>query len=158
MIIPRREEIRGVQGIEKGTLRDTKKAVVFATLGLPLDPATGIFVTKEPGQEWLDGIAHFPFIVKAEKFDQLNRIYDDGTADTRLDAVLDELKTSHDPRVSETAYKIEKLLIDALFVWGRRFLENYQHALVVIKSKAPHLEVIEKRGGAFELKFGRNHK
>jgi hypothetical protein len=153
MIIPRKEDLSGISGIDKGAIRDTKKAVVFATTGLPIDPATGIFVAKKPGENWLEGDAYFPFKVPNELFAKVNRIYDSGTADSELDAVLDELKASSDPRVAETAAKLEKLFIDALLVWGRRFLENHSRVLLFLRKKAPQIELQEKKSGAFTFKF-----
>jgi hypothetical protein len=157
MIIPRKEDLTGISGIDKASIRDTKKAVVFATSGLPIDPATGIYMVQKPGENWLDGDAYFPFKVSNEIFSRVNRIYDQGTADTELDAVLDQLKASSDPRIAETATKLEKLFIDALLVWGRRFLENHSRVLLFLRQKAPQIEFQEKKSGAFTFKFfGRN--
>jgi hypothetical protein len=159
MIIPRKEQLAGISGIDKAAIRDTKKAVVFATLGLPIDSATGIFVVRKPDQPWIDGDVYFPFQVSKEQFDRLNRIYDQGTADTELDSILEQLKKWDDPKLAELATKLEKLFIDALFVWGRRFLENHARVLLFLRKKAPQIELVEKDSGAFQFKFfGRNGK
>jgi hypothetical protein len=159
MFIPKKDQLTGISGIDKAAVRNTKKAVVFATLGLPIDSATGIFIVKRPDQPWLDGDAYFPFKVSKEQFDRLNRIYDQGTADSELDSILDQLKKWDDPKLAEMATRLEKLFVDALFVWGRRFLENHARILLFLRSKAPQIELVEKGSGAFEFKFfGRNSK
>lgn len=159
MIIPRKEDLSGISGIDKAVSHDSKKAAVFATVRLPIDAATGIFVIGKPGQPWLDGEAYFPFQVSKAQWDRINRIYDSGTADSELDAVLDELKASPDPKIAATAAKLEKLFVDALLVWGRRFVENYARIGLFLRIKAPQIELIEKGSGAFTFKFfGRNGK
>ena len=150
MVIPRKEDISGLVGIPKGSIKDTKRAVVFATLGLPLDPVTGIFVMRKAGVDRLDGDAYFTFNVPLETFERLNLIYDAGTADVEFDQVLEEIKA--DPLFAAVARRLEILVVDALLVYGRRFLENYQRMLHCLRQRAPDIEIKEKVG-AFEFTF-----
>jgi hypothetical protein len=159
MMLLRKEHLTGIQGVPKGSTTDLKRAVVFATCGVPLDPATGIFISRAEGAaDRLDGKANFTFLIKAKHFHRLNRIYDRQTADTELDAVLDEFKASTDPRVAHAARTIELYLIDGLLTWGRHFIENYQRMVACIKSNAPGIEISEEADGAFTFVFRKEPK
>jgi hypothetical protein len=151
MIIPRKEDLRGLQGAPKGSLKDTKRAVVFATLGLPLDPVTGILVMREPGQDRLDGEAYFTFNVPLEHWNRVNEVYSAEKADIELDSMLDRLKA--DPAFTKIGLELEQLIINALIIYGRRFLENYQRMSQCLRTKAREIEIKEKKAGAFEFKF-----
>lgn len=159
MMLLRKEHLTGIQGVPKGSITDLKRAVVFATCGVPLDPATGIFISRDEGAtDRLDGKANFTFLIKAQQFHRLNRIYDNQTADHELDKVLDEFKASADPRIADTARTIEAYLIDGLLAWGRHFIENYQRMVACVKSKAPGIEVTEGADGAFTFVFRKEPK
>src|SRR5215475_2807894 len=124
MIIPRKEDLRGLAGAPKGSIKDTKRAVVFATLGLPLDPIAGILVLSRNGENRLDGEAHFTFDVPHDNFNRVNHVYLAEKADIELDRMLEHLKA--DPAFATIAADLERMISDALIVYGRRFLENYQ--------------------------------
>jgi hypothetical protein len=151
MIIPRKEDLRGLAGAPKGSTNDTKRAVVFATLGLPLDPATGILIMRSNGQDRLDGEAYFSFDVPLENWDRVNAVYAAGKADTELDLMLDRLKA--EPAYAAIGAELERKITDALIVYGRRYLENFQRTLQFLKSKARDIEIREKGAGAYEFKF-----
>lgn len=151
MIIPRKEDLRGLAGAPKGSIKDTKRAVVFATLGLPLDPVTGILVMRSAGQDRLDGEAHFTFNVPIEHFERVNRVYSAEKADVELDLMLERLKTQ--PAYAGIGAELERMITDALIVYGRRFLENYQRIVQCLMTKARDIEIKEKDSGAFEFKF-----
>lgn len=151
MIIPRKDDLRGLIGAPKGSIKDTKRAVVFATLGLPLDPVTGIIVTHAPGQDRMDGEAYFTFDVALEHFERVNRVYAAEKADLELDSMLERLKS--EPAYASIGTELERIVTDALIVYGRRFLENYQRMVQCLMTKARDIEVKEKKAGAFEFKF-----
>ena len=151
MIIPRKEDLRGLAGVPKGSTNDTKRAVVFATLGLALDPTTGIMVMHSAGQERLDGEVYFNFNVPLENWDRVNAVYAAGQADTELDAMLERLKA--DPAYAAIGAELERRITDALIVYGRRYLENFQRILQFLKSKARDIEIKEKGAGAYQFKF-----
>jgi len=151
MITPRKEDLKGLIGVPRGTMKDAKKAVVFATLGLPLDPVIGILVMRSSGQDRMDGDAHFTFNVPIENFDRVCQVYAAGDADTELDEMLDRLKA--DPSYAAVGSRLERLISDALIVYGRRFLENYQRMVGFLMNKGRDIEIQEKQSGAFEFKF-----
>ena len=151
MIIPRKEDLRGISGVPRGSIKDTKRAVVFATLGLPLDPIIGILVLRATGQDRLDGEAHFTFNVPLEQWDRVNQVYGAEMADIELDRMLDRLKG--EPAYAAIGTELERMVTDALIIYGRRFLENYQRTVQFLISKARDIEIKEKPAGAFEFKF-----
>lgn len=151
MIIPRKEDLRGLAGVPQGSINDTKRAVVFATLGLPLDPRIGILVMRQAGQDRLDGQAHFTFNVEKQHLDRVNAVYDAGKADAELDEMLDRLKT--DPAYAAIGTQLERMVSDALIIYGRRFLENYQRTTRLLMTKGRDIEITEKPAGAFQFKF-----
>jgi hypothetical protein len=151
MIIPRKEDLPGLAGAPKGSTNDTKRAVVFATLGLPLDPLSGILVMRSDGQDRLDGEVYFSFDVPLENWDRVNAVYAAGKADTELDLMLDRLKA--EPAYAAIGVELERKITDALIVYGRRYLENFQRTLQFLKSKARDIEIREKGAGAYEFKF-----
>lgn len=151
MIIPRKEDLAGLIGVPRGSMNDTKKAVVFATLGLPLDPVIGILVMRSPGRDRLDGEAHYTFNVPIENWNRVCQLYAAGDADSVLDEMLDRLKA--DPTYTVIGAKLEQLVSDALVVYGRRFLENYQRMVALLMNKGRDIEIREKKAGAFEFKF-----
>ena len=151
MIIPRKEDLHGLAGVPKGSTNDTKRAVVFATLGLPLDPLTGIMVMRSNGQDRLDGEIYFSFNVPLENWDRVNAVYATGNADIELDLMLERLKT--DPAYAAIGTELERRITDALIVYGRRYLENFQRILQFLKSKARDIEIKEKGAGAYQFKF-----
>jgi hypothetical protein len=151
MIIPRQEDLRGLKGAPKGSIKDTKRAVVFATLGLPLDPVSGILVMRLSSQDRLDGDAYFTFDVPLDHWERVNRVYSAEKADLELDAMLERLKTN--PAFAAIGTELEQMIVNALIVYGRRFLENYQRMTKCLQSKGRDIEIKEKKGGAFEFKF-----
>lgn len=151
MQIPRKEDLKGIAGVPKGSMKDTKRAVVFATLGLPLDPQIGILVMHESGQDRLDGEAYFSFNVDLANLDRVQSIYEAATADVELDKMLDRLKT--DPAYFAIGTQLERMISDALIVYGRRFLENYQRMTRFLMARGQDIEITKKRSGAFEFKF-----
>jgi hypothetical protein len=138
MIIPRKEDLRGLAGAPKGSTNDTKRAVVFATLGLPLNPAAGVLVMRPAGHDRLDGEAFFSFDVAVENWDRVNAIYAAGKGD---------------PAYTAIGVELERMISNALVVYGRRFLENFVRTLQFLKSKARDIEIKEKGAGAYVFKF-----
>jgi hypothetical protein len=151
MIIPKKEDLHGLAGAPKGSTNDTKRAVVFATLGLPLDPLTGVLVMRSNGQDRLDGEVYFNFNVPLENWDRVNGVYSAGKADSELDLLLERLKK--EPAYAAIGAELERRITDALIVYGRRYLENFQRTLQFLKSKARDIEIKEKGAGAYEFKF-----
>jgi len=154
MVIPRKEDLRGLSGVPKGSIKDTKRAVVFATLGLPLNPATGILVIRFPGQNKLDSEAYFSFDVPLDNWDRVNEVYSTGTADLELDAALEQIKAN--PVFASIGTELERRISDALIVYGRRFLENYSRMVQCLMSGARDITIKEKTNdekGAYEFTF-----
>src|SRR5246127_595966 len=151
MHIPRKDELSGLAGVPMGSIRDTKRAVVFATLGLPLDPRIGILVIRETGQDRLDGEAYFTFKVDKQNLDRVNEVYDAEKADFELDEMLDRLKA--DPASAAIGTQLERMISDALIIYGRRFLENYQRMKALLVTKGQDIEITKKSSGAFAFKF-----
>ena len=153
MIIPRKEDLQGLAGAPKGSIKDTKRAVVFATLGLPLDPITGILILCSAGANRLDGEAYFTFDVPHENFERVNRIYSAEKADIELDAMLERIK--REPAFTMIAVELERVISDALIVYGRRFLENYQRMVQCLMTRGRDIEIKEKGNGkgAYEFRF-----
>ena len=65
--------------------------------------------------------------------------------------MLDRLKA--DPSYAAVGSRLERLISDALIVYGRRFLENYQRMVGFLMNKGRDIEIQEKQSGAFEFKF-----
>jgi hypothetical protein len=151
MIIPRKENLQGLAGVPKGSTNDTKRAVVFATMGLPLDPVSGILVVRSNGQDRLDGDAHFTFKVAVDHWDRVNEVYSAGKADVDLDNLLDRLKA--DPAYAAIGAELERQVTDALLVYGRRFLENFVRTVQFLKTKARDIQIKEKGAGAYQFIF-----
>jgi hypothetical protein len=151
MIIPRKEELRDLSGVPNGSLKDTKRAVVFATLGLPLDPRIGILVMRKAGQDRLDSEAHYTFNITKENFDRVNAVYEAQKADVELDELLERLKAH--PPYAAIGTELERVISDALIIYGRRFLENYQRMVKLLTTNGRDIEIIEKPAGAFQFKF-----
>jgi hypothetical protein len=116
-----------------------------------LDPLTGILVMRSGGQDRLDGEVYFSFEVPLENWDRVNAVYAAGKADTELDLMLDRLKA--EPAYAAIGVELERKITDALIVYGRRYLENFQRTLQFLKSKARDIEIREKGAGAYEFKF-----
>ena len=151
VIIPRKEEVRGLSGAPKGSIKETKRAVVFATLGIPLDPVTGILVLCSESADRLDGEAYYSFNVPLDNWDRVNEIYSAGTADVELDAAIDRLKA--DPNLGSIATELERSIGDALIVYGRRFLENYQRMVQCLMKQGRDITIKDKPKGAYEFRF-----
>lgn len=156
MLIPRKEDLRGLIGVPQGSIKDTKRAVIFATLGLPLDPAIGILVLVPDGTDRLDGEAYFTFNVQKEHLDRCNDVYNRATADVELDQMLERLKA--EPASAAIGTQLERMISDALVIYGRRFLENYQRMTSLLMSKGRDIEITRKPAGAFQFKFTRPKK
>jgi hypothetical protein len=151
MIIPRKENLQGLAGVPKGSTNDTKRAVVFATMGLPLDPVSGILIVHSNGQDRLDGDAHFTFKVELDHWDRVNAVYSAGKADMDLDNMLERLKA--EPAYAAIGAELERQVTDALLVYGRRFLENFVRTLQFLKTKARDIGIRDKGRGAYEFTF-----
>lgn len=107
---------------------DTKQAAVFTTLGLPWrTPAVWIQYNEDHPRS-SGGIAHFNFSpTLAFTFKQLRDTYEAGTADKELDEWIDANIDLG------TVYEFEQVLMRALVVYGRRFLENYRFLIKFLK-------------------------
>lgn len=153
MVIPRKEDLRGLIGVPKGSIKDTKRAVVFATLGLPLDPDNGILVLCSASGDRMDGEAYYSFNVPLENWDRVNEIYGTGTADVALDEALERLKA--DPALVAIVTDLERRISDALIVYGRAFLENYHRMVQCLMSKGKDIRIEEKESGygAYKMSF-----
>jgi|SRR5215469_1186200 len=151
MVIPRKEDLRELVGIPKGAIKDTKRAVVFATLGLPLDPVTGILVLCSAGGNRMDGEAHYNFNVSLDTWDRVNEIYSSAKADVELDSMLERLK--NDPAFASIGTELERRISDALIVYGRAFLENYSRMIQCLMSKGKDIRIEEKNSGSGAYKF-----
>lgn len=123
---------------------NTKQATVLITLGLPLaKPGVFILYDKDnPGSS--GGVAHFLFESNvANAVRQYLRVYDEGQADGELDNFF----ASHrgkSPEIDDFIRQLEPVIRNALIVYGRRFLDNYQ---VVVKSLKTDIAAYVKTGG-----------
>jgi hypothetical protein len=153
MIIPRKEDLHGLAGVPKGSIKDIKQAVVFATLGIPLDPVNGILVLCRQGADRLDGEAYFTFNVPQNNFERIQYVYALDKADVELDAMLDRIKA--DSATAGIGAELERMISDALIIYGRRFLENYQRMTSCLMSKGKDIEIREKdiKRGAYQFVF-----
>ena len=107
------------------SITNTRMATVLCTLGLPL-AKPGVYITydrKYPASS--GGVAHFLF--ESSRNNEVRRylaIYEIATADLALDEFLDKAK-GKSRELDEFILQVEKLIIEALVVYGRRFLDNY---------------------------------
>jgi len=151
MVIPRKEDLRNLVGVPNGSIKDTKRAVVFATLGLPLDPVNGILVLCSTSGNRMDGEAHYNFNVPLENWDRVNEVYSAAKADVELDKALERLKS--DPVHASIGNELERRISDALIVYGRAFLENYSRMVQCLMSKGKDIRIEEKNSGSGAYKF-----
>lgn len=123
------------------TITNTKVAVVFATLGLPFgEPAIWIAYDEEHPKS-SGGVAHFLFQSdQANRVQRLRETFDEGTADVRLDELIEKAK--QDPALVAFATELEKTVTDAIVVYGRKFLENYQRIVRFLREEANECVVI----------------
>ena len=49
--------------------------------------------------------------------------------------------------------ELERLVTDALIIYGRRFLENYQRMIGFLTTKARDIKVQDKKAGAVQFTF-----
>jgi hypothetical protein len=121
-------------------ITNTKVATVLATLGLTL---AGTFITydKEHPQS-SGGVAHFVFETSLNNTVQKYlAIYDAGIADVTLDKFLDSLKGQLPDAI---LIELEAKFAEALVVYGRKFLDNYN---VVVKSLKKDIAKFVVTGG-----------
>lgn len=123
---------------------NTKKATVLITLGLALaKPGVFILYDKENPKS-SGGVAHFLFESNlANLVRQCLRIYDEGRADGDLENFINAAK-GKSPEVDDFIRALEPVIRDALLVYGRRFLDNYQ---VIVKSLKTDIAAYVKTGG-----------
>lgn len=107
------------------SISNTRAATVLCTLGLPL-AKPGVCITYDREHPWSSGgVAHFLF--ESSRNNEVQRylgIYEIATADLTLDEFLDKAKGKNH-ELDEFISQLEKLIADALIVYGRRFLDNY---------------------------------
>jgi hypothetical protein len=123
---------------------NTKKATVLITLGLAL-AKPGVFILYDKDNpKSTGGVAHFLFESNlANLVRQCLRTYDDGRADGDLENFLNAAK-GRSPELGEFIRELEPVIRDALLVYGRRFLDNYQ---VIVKSLKTDIAAYVKTGG-----------
>jgi len=108
-------------------ITNTKLATVLATMGMPLRKP-GVYITYDKeNPRSSGGTAHFLFEA-SPRLSKLSSVYNDGKADSELDQYLDHtLRFKLSP---EDLEELESKIRDALMVYGRKFLDNYQ---VIVK-------------------------
>jgi hypothetical protein len=113
------------------SITNTKAACVLCTLGLRL-AKPGVFITYDKQHPRSSGgVAHFLF--ETSENNEARRylaIYEAGVAETALDDFLEGAK-GQSRELDQFIAQLEKLILEALIVYGRRFLDNYQ---VIAKS------------------------
>ena len=90
------------------------------------------------------GVAHFLF--ESSQNNEARKylaIYETGVADVVLDDFLDGAKGKN-PEIDRFISQLEKFLLEALIVYGRRFLDNYQ---VITKSLRDDISKFVVTGG-----------
>src|SRR5215475_8888786 len=126
------------------SIQNTKAACLLCTLGLRL-AKPGVYITyNQQHRVYSRGIAHFLF--ESSQNTEARRylaIYDAGIADITLDSFLDESK-GKSPEIDRFISELEKLLLEALIVYGRRFLDNYD---VISKSLKRDISKFVVTGG-----------
>jgi hypothetical protein len=113
-------------------ITNTKLATVLATMGLPLRKH-GVYITYDKeNPKSSGGTAHFLFEDSIQnRVGKLSEIYNEGKADEDLDNYLEVLKATMPPAAFE---ELESKITDALIVYGRKFLDNYQIFVKSLKS------------------------
>lgn len=113
------------------SITNTKTATVLMTLGLPL-AKPGVFITYDKeSPKSSGGTAHFLFDTNIKNAAKRHvATYDEGKSIDELETFLDGLRQRSDVPKG-LIEEIEAKLTDALIVYGRKFLDNYQ---VVVKS------------------------
>ena len=113
------------------SITNTKAATVLCTLGLRL-AKPGVYITYDKQHPVSSGgTAHFLF--ESSQDNEARKylgIYDANIADVALDSFLDGAK-GKTRELDQFIAQVEKLFLEALIVYGRRFLDNYQ---VIVKS------------------------
>jgi hypothetical protein len=107
------------------SITNTKAATVLCTLGLRL-ARPGVWITYDREHpKSSGGTAHFLF--ESSQNNEVKRylaIYEAGTAEMALDIFLDGLK-GQSREMDGIVVTLERLIAEALIVYGRRFLDNY---------------------------------
>ena len=122
-----------------------RQATVFITLGLQLQkPGVFILYDKDHPKQTTGGKAHFLFESNlANAVRQYLRTYEEGHADGDLETFLREAK-GKSPELDAFIAKLEPVIRDALIVYGRRFIDNYQ---VIVKSLKSEIATYVLTGG-----------
>ncbi len=113
-------------------ITNTKQAAVLATLGLNF-ARPGIYKTfdEDHPPKATGGTAHFLFESSASNTVQKYiRIYEEEIADVTLDDFLESLKAEL-PAVKHA--ELERHIIEALLVYGKKILKNYETLVRFIK-------------------------
>jgi hypothetical protein len=112
-----------------------RQATVLITLGLELQkPGVFILYNKDHPKQSTGGKAHFLFQTNlANAVRQYLRTYEEGHADADLETFLREAK-GKSPEIDAFIARLEPVIRDALIVYGRRFIDNYQAVVKSLKS------------------------
>jgi hypothetical protein len=125
------------------SITNTKKAAVLATLGIPFEEKSGIYIRyDDENPRKSGGVAHFHF--KPEAAEDIRRLlgkYDDEKSDIEFDDICREFIENGSREVKEAVLVIRQAYTDALPVWGRRIIENYIRLVQFLKSDAPEFVV-----------------
>ena len=117
---------------------NTKMATVLATMGVALKKP-GIYITYDKDNpRSTGGQAHFLFEDLAA-VDVLSKVYEASEADAELEGYLEDLIFKLD--ASDHA-ELETKIRNAIIVYGRKFLDNYQSVVRSLKEDIAKYVVI----------------
>ncbi len=121
-------------------IQNSKIATTFLTLGLQLSKP-GIFVLYDKAHpKSTGGVAHFIFESSlSNTVQKYRKIYEAGIADVTLDDFLDRLK---DDLPADKHAALETHINEALVVYGKKLLDNYNVVIKTVKHETAHFAVV----------------